>query len=50
MDDIAIQSNNQYSLAKILGIWFVAALPMAILAYVSWYWIFRRLLVSTLPW
>ena len=28
------QSNDQYSLAKILGIWFVAALPMAILAYV----------------
>ncbi len=28
------QSNDQYSLAKILGIWFVAAVPMAILAYV----------------
>ena len=28
------QSNDQYSLAKILGLWFIAALPMAILAYV----------------
>jgi membrane protease YdiL (CAAX protease family) len=31
----ATQSNDQYSLAKILGIWFVAAVPMAILAYVA---------------
>lgn len=28
------QSNKQYSLAKILGIWAAAALPMAILSWV----------------
>jgi len=32
-DTPSTQSNDQYSLAKILGLWFIAALPMGILAY-----------------
>jgi hypothetical protein len=30
-----VQEENQYSLAKILGIWVAAALPMAILGWVA---------------
>ncbi len=31
-----VQEENQYSLAKILGIWVAAALPMAILGWVAY--------------
>jgi len=37
------QSSEQYSLAKILGIWAVAALPMAALAWVVAPWLAYRL-------
>jgi membrane protease YdiL (CAAX protease family) len=35
-NSIATQSNDQYSLAKILGLWAAAALPMGILGWVAY--------------
>ncbi len=34
-DSTSTQSNSQYSLAQILGIWVAAAAPMAILGWVG---------------
>jgi hypothetical protein len=31
----AVETNDQYSLAKILGLWVAAALPMALLGWVA---------------